>query len=201
LSDLCNTTLKGSTDWGPRRCIHTCSSVRKPHRLECTILRIDGSNLCPRGSGLALCPRGSGLALIASLQAGSVASLLAPRVWGAEMLQTDSSDSCGRVRRPRYIRVGAWQISLGSEKFWRFCRKVQFWGQNPKIGCQAFNDLQTPKLSKKQLCARTSRATIIVTRRAPALSKCSIEVQDAQGNTANSIRSKDRKRESKRSDK
>src|SRR5713101_6863873 len=28
-------------------------------------------------------------------------------------------------------------------------------GQNPKIGCQEFNDLQTPKLSKKQLCDRT----------------------------------------------
>src|SRR5690349_14755996 len=29
-------------------------------------------------------------------------------------------------------------------------------GQNPKIGCQEFNDLQTTKLSKKQLCDRTS---------------------------------------------
>jgi hypothetical protein len=29
-------------------------------------------------------------------------------------------------------------------------------GQNPKIGCQEFNDLQTPKLSKKQLCDRTA---------------------------------------------
>jgi hypothetical protein len=28
-------------------------------------------------------------------------------------------------------------------------------GQNPKILCQEFNDLQTPKLSKKQLCDRT----------------------------------------------
>ena len=28
-------------------------------------------------------------------------------------------------------------------------------GQNPKIGYQEFNDLQTPKLSKKQLCDRT----------------------------------------------
>ena len=28
-------------------------------------------------------------------------------------------------------------------------------GQNPKIWCQEFNDLQTPKLSKKQLCDRT----------------------------------------------
>jgi hypothetical protein len=31
-------------------------------------------------------------------------------------------------------------------------------GQNPKIGCQKFNDLQTLKLSKKQLCDRTRRA-------------------------------------------
>jgi cellulose biosynthesis protein BcsQ len=28
-------------------------------------------------------------------------------------------------------------------------------GQNLKIGCREFNDLQTPKLSKKQLCDRT----------------------------------------------
>src|SRR5437879_9465538 len=28
-------------------------------------------------------------------------------------------------------------------------------GQNPKIWCQEFNDLQTPKCSKKQLCDRT----------------------------------------------
>jgi len=28
-------------------------------------------------------------------------------------------------------------------------------GQNSKIVCQEFNDLQTPKLSKKQLCDRT----------------------------------------------
>src|SRR5262249_52101733 len=36
-----------------------------------------------------------------------------------------------------------------------FCRKVRFLGQNPKIGYQKFNDLQTPELSKKQLCDRT----------------------------------------------
>jgi RNA-directed DNA polymerase len=36
-----------------------------------------------------------------------------------------------------------------------FCRKFQFSGQNPKIGYQKFNDLQTPKLSKKQICDRT----------------------------------------------
>src|SRR6266446_568550 len=36
-----------------------------------------------------------------------------------------------------------------------FCRKVRFLGQNPKIECREFNDLQTTKLSKKQLCDRT----------------------------------------------
>jgi hypothetical protein len=36
-----------------------------------------------------------------------------------------------------------------------FCRKVRFLGQNPKIGYQKFNDLQTAKISKKQLCDRT----------------------------------------------
>ena len=39
--------------------------------------------------------------------------------------------------------------------FFGFCRKVRFLGQNPKIGYQKFNNLQTAKLSKKQLCDRT----------------------------------------------
>jgi len=34
-------------------------------------------------------------------------------------------------------------------------------GQNPKIWCQEFNDLQTPKLSKKQLCDRTPYGTVL----------------------------------------
>jgi DDE domain len=42
----------------------------------------------------------------------------------------------------------------------RFCRKVRFLGQNPKIECREFNDLQTAKLSKKQLCDRTNEAAI-----------------------------------------
>jgi len=33
-------------------------------------------------------------------------------------------------------------------------------GQNPKIGHQKFNDLQAPKLSKKQLCDRTRASSI-----------------------------------------
>src|SRR5262249_48017781 len=40
-----------------------------------------------------------------------------------------------------------------------FCRKVRFLGQNPKFGCLKFNDLQTAKLSKKQLCDRTGYRT------------------------------------------
>src|SRR2546428_4293506 len=43
----------------------------------------------------------------------------------------------------------------GLWRFLRFCRKVRFLGQNPKIECREFNDLQTAKLSKKQLCDRT----------------------------------------------
>jgi hypothetical protein len=31
-------------------------------------------------------------------------------------------------------------------------------GQNPKIWCQEFNDLETPKLLKKQLCDRTGQS-------------------------------------------
>jgi catechol 2,3-dioxygenase-like lactoylglutathione lyase family enzyme len=37
----------------------------------------------------------------------------------------------------------------------RVLSQSSIFGQNPKIGCQEFNDLQTPKLSKKQLCDRT----------------------------------------------
>ena len=39
----------------------------------------------------------------------------------------------------------------------RFYRKVRFLGQNPKMGRQKFNGLETPKLSKKQLCDRTRK--------------------------------------------
>ena len=37
---------------------------------------------------------------------------------------------------------------------WGLCRKFQFWGQNPKTRHRQFNDLQTTKLSKKQICDR-----------------------------------------------
>jgi hypothetical protein len=33
--------------------------------------------------------------------------------------------------------------------------QISILGQNPKIGYQKFNGLQTPKLSKQQICDRT----------------------------------------------
>ena len=42
-------------------------------------------------------------------------------------------------------------------------------GQNPKIWCQEFNDLQTPKLSKKQLCDRTGRQPWLLSSRAQSV--------------------------------
>jgi hypothetical protein len=47
------------------------------------------------------------------------------------------------------VRRGAYRYFLG-----RVCRTFPFWAQNPKSGCQNFDDLETPKLSKKQICAR-----------------------------------------------
>jgi cellulose biosynthesis protein BcsQ len=41
--------------------------------------------------------------------------------------------------------------------------KFDFW-QNPKIGYQEFNDLQSPKLSKKQLCDRIGHGGLVSTR-------------------------------------
>jgi hypothetical protein len=46
-------------------------------------------------------------------------------------------------------------LSCGEREPGGFCRKIRFLGQNPKVECQEFNDLQTHKLSKKQLCDRT----------------------------------------------
>jgi hypothetical protein len=40
-------------------------------------------------------------------------------------------------------------------RFLRVLSQSSIFGQNPKIWCQKFNDLQTPKCSKKQLCDRT----------------------------------------------
>src|SRR5437867_11436942 len=59
--------------------------------------------------------------------------------------------TCGHnVRSTVFIEARAMYRADGPEEL-RFCRKVRFLGQNPKIGCQEFNDLQTPKFSKKQL--------------------------------------------------
>ena len=58
----------------------------------------------------------------------------------ASFRQRSSFSTDQGVRHPRHTRV----LSQNS-----------IFGQNPKIGCQEFNDLQTPKLSKKQLCDRT----------------------------------------------
>ena len=46
-------------------------------------------------------------------------------------------------------------LTIKVERYYRFCRKLRFQGQNLKIGYQHFNDLQTPKLAKKQICNRT----------------------------------------------
>jgi len=44
------------------------------------------------------------------------------------------------------------EAELGDEQV---LSQSSIFGQNPKIGCQEFNDLQSPKLSKKPLCDRT----------------------------------------------
>jgi hypothetical protein len=43
-----------------------------------------------------------------------------------------------------------------------FCRKFRFWRQNPKIGYQQFNGLQTPKLSKKQTLIGSRALTLTI---------------------------------------
>jgi hypothetical protein len=40
----------------------------------------------------------------------------------------------------------------------RVLSQSSIFGQNPKIWCQEFNDLEAPKLSKKQLCDRTQKS-------------------------------------------
>jgi hypothetical protein len=76
--------------------------------------------------------------------------------WGrCEGLETRGDDS-GRAPGMRTAEG----CEGGTARAWRrlegrpatqdgFCRKVRFLGQNPKIGCQKFNGLETPKLSKK----------------------------------------------------
>src|SRR2546427_3644366 len=64
-------------------------------------------------------------------------------VWPPSLILRESSGPSYLVRRRHAWNKGLSQSSI--------------FGQNPKIGCQEFNDLQTPKLSKKQLCDRTER--------------------------------------------
>ena len=72
------------------------------------------------------------------------------------MMEGFLARATGTMKMGLYARVSTHdQQTLG------FCRKVRFLGQNPKIGCQEFNDLQTPKLSKKQLCDRTRSGTSV----------------------------------------
>ena len=62
---------------------------------------------------------------------------------------------CSKCERPFSETRDTVFFDLRSPEDKGFCRKVRFLGQNPKIGYQEFNDLQTHKLSKKQLCDRT----------------------------------------------
>jgi hypothetical protein len=52
------------------------------------------------------------------------------------------------------LRSNAYQVTLPDDETMGLCRKFQFWGQNPKTEHRQFNDLQTTKLSKKQICDR-----------------------------------------------
>jgi len=57
-------------------------------------------------------------------------------------------------RRPPALQTGRGEIGAQG-----FCPQSSILGQNPKIGCQEFNGLQMPTLSKKQLCDRTLYGT------------------------------------------
>jgi hypothetical protein len=52
----------------------------------------------------------------------------------------------------RHLRQGQTGVEVGLDGF---CRKFRFLRQNLKTGCQKFNDLQTSKFPKKQICDRT----------------------------------------------
>jgi hypothetical protein len=51
----------------------------------------------------------------------------------------------------------AFNFFVTAEHLPGLCREFEFWGQNPKTKHQQFNDLQTTKLSKKQICDRAGR--------------------------------------------
>jgi hypothetical protein len=77
------------------------------------------------------------------------------RCWGILELPWNGTKLIDAETMRGWAKQMTWQgihpIVTLSHKIW-FCRKVRFLGQNPKIGYQKFNDLQTAKLSKKQLC-------------------------------------------------
>jgi len=55
-------------------------------------------------------------------------------------------------------------VTVPAEERKTVLSQSSIFGQNPKFGSQEFNDLQTPKLSKKQLCDRTRRSAPWVQR-------------------------------------
>src|SRR5467141_2469210 len=60
------------------------------------------------------------------------------------------------LHNPRRLFRQALRVIRVANRFQKgVLSQSSIFGQNPKIWCQEFNDLQTPKLSKKQLCDRT----------------------------------------------
>ena len=70
-------------------------------------------------------------------------------------LHPGKSDYGECYRYGEAIATGCVESTVNPGDVLRFCRKVRFLGQNPKIEYQEFNELQTLKRSKKQLCDRT----------------------------------------------
>ena len=54
--------------------------------------------------------------------------------------------------------IAIWRIIYKAPE--RVLSQSSIFGQNPKIWCQEFNDLEAPKVSKKQLCDGTPRCRI-----------------------------------------
>jgi hypothetical protein len=68
-------------------------------------------------------------------------------------------DELRRLARGFLVRERAGHTLQPTALVHGLCRKVRVLGQNPKIGYQKFNDLQTAKISKKQLCDRAVNRT------------------------------------------
>ena len=108
-------------------------------------LRTHRALAVPRGA-MRGPPRVAGLMLI----------LACPQRAGADAARRRPTHARAAARRPPSIQRRDGQHHRQQPA--GFCRKVRFLGQNPKIGYQKFNDLQTAKLSQKQLCDRTDRS-------------------------------------------